>query len=186
VPRTWTRAAAVVLVAITAVVALGAAPAEASAPTLALGDSVMLGSLAPLRAHGVRVDAKVSRQFSMAPALVRAYRRASSLPSNVVVHLGTNGTVSGSDCRAVVDAAGPARRLFLVTIHARRVWTTQANRSIRACAAHYGTARVVVLDWATLAAAHPRWFWSDGIHPNSTGQRAYASMITAAVARYGV
>ena len=185
-PRTRTRAAAGVLVAITAVVALGAAPAEASAPTLALGDSVMLGSLAPLRAHGVRVDAKVSRQFSMSPALVRAYRRASSLPSNVVVHLGTNGTVTGSDCRAVVDAAGPARRVFLVTIHARRVWTTQANRSIRACAAHYGTARVVVLDWATLAAAHPRWFWSDGIHPNSTGQRAYASMITAGVARYGV
>jgi hypothetical protein len=180
------RAAAGVLVAVAALTVLGAARAEASAPTLGLGDSVMLGSVSLLHAHGVRVDAKVSRQFSMAPALVRAYRRAASLPPNVVVHLGTNGTVSGADCRAVVDASGPARRVFLVTIHARRVWTTHANRSIRACAAHYGTSRVVVLDWATLAAAHPGWFWSDGIHPNSTGQRSYAAIITSAIARYGV
>jgi len=181
-----TRAAAAVLVAVAAFTSLSAAPAEASAPGLGLGDSVMLGSVSLLHAHGVRVDAKVSRQFAMAPALVRAYRRAKALPPNVVVHLGTNGTVSGSDCRAVVDAAGSSRRVFLVTIHAHRVWTTQANRSIRGCAAHYGTSRVVVLDWAALAAAHPRWFWSDGIHPNSTGQRAYAAMITSGIGRYGV
>jgi len=183
---TRARRAAAAVVAITATVALGAAPAEASSSAVGIGDSVMLGSASVLRSDGVSVNAQVSRQFSAAPALVRSYRRAMALPSNLVVHLGTNGTVSGANCRAVVDAAGPSRRVFLVTIHARRVWTTGANRSIRACAAHYGPSRVVVLDWAGLSAPHPDWFSPDGIHPNSTGVRRYAALIASGIERHGV
>jgi lysophospholipase L1-like esterase len=160
--------------------------AAVRAPAWGLGDSVMLGSRSLLLAHGFSVNATVSRQFSAAPALVAALARSGHLRRNVVIHLGTNGTISGSDCRAVVRTAGPTRRVFLVTVHARRSWTAQANRAIHACAALFGSRRVVVLDWARLAAAHPSWFGSDGIHPKSAGRRAYTALLVTGVARYGV
>ena len=146
----------------------------------------MLGSRSLLLAHRFSVNATVSRQFSTAPALVAALARSGHLRRNVVIHLGTNGSISGSDCRAVVRTAGPTRRVFLVTIHARRSWTAKDNRTIVACAAVFGTRRVVVLDWARLAAAHPAWFGPDGIHPESACRRAYTALIVNGVARYGV
>jgi hypothetical protein len=66
----------------------------------AIGDSVMLGSKKLLSARSITVNATVSRQFSQAVPALAAVRRAGRLPRNVVVHLGTNGNVRVSDCRA--------------------------------------------------------------------------------------
>jgi len=162
------------------------AAAVVRAPAYGLGDSVMLGSKTLLASHRIGVNAAVSRQFSAAPAIVAAWARAGVLRRNIVIHLGTNGTIAAKDCRAVVTTAGPTRRVFLLTVHARRSWTAQANRAIRACAAAYGPRRVVVLDWDAAARLHPGWLSADGIHPNTTGRRYYTSLIVNGIARYGV
>src|SRR6188472_2505367 len=74
---------------------------------LGIGDSVMLGAKWELRARGFHVvDAVVSRQFVRAPALVTYWRRQGTLPTNVVIHLGNNGTVDLSVCYHAVRAAG--------------------------------------------------------------------------------
>ncbi len=152
----------------------------------ALGDSVMLGSRSLLGAAGFRVDASVSRQFSAAPALMRARIAARTLPRNVVVHLGTNGTIRLTDCKAVVTAAGTARRVFLVTDRVPRSWMAANNRVLRACDTAYATSRVILVDWATYSANHRSWFAADGFHPSSTGRVYYTRLIDSGVDRFGL
>jgi lysophospholipase L1-like esterase len=160
--------------------------AAARKSVLGLGDSVLLGSKPLFAAHGWRVDAQVSRQFSMGVSVLRRYAGSGALPRNVVVALGTNGTVSPTDCRAMVRAAGPSRRVFLVNNHAPRSWTASNNKAIRGCAASFSNNRAIVVDWARSAAAHPRWLGADGIHPNVSGRRQYMALIESAVARWGI
>lgn len=151
----------------------------------ALGDSVMLGALPALESHGFRALAKESRQFGYAVDAVTRRAQKGTLPRNVVVHLGTNGTIDDSDCRAVVDAVGPERRLFLVTVRVPRPWQASNNRELRACAAT-APDRVVVLDWHAVSADHPQWFYDDGIHLRPVGQEAYAAFVADQVARLGL
>jgi hypothetical protein len=152
----------------------------------AIGDSVMLGSKKLLSAHSITVNATVSRQFSQAVPALAALRRAGRLPRNVVVHLGTNGIVKVSDCRAIVDSAGPGRRVFLVTAHGRRSWIPSANAHLRTCAKAYTGRRVIVVDWDRASTGHASWFYSDGIHPNAAGRPHYVALITGALSRYGI
>ena len=158
----------------------------APAGRYALGDSVMLGSRSRLEARGFRVSASVSRQFSAAPALLRARIAAGWLPRNVVVHLGTNGTIRLADCKAVVVIAGPARRVFLVTDRVPRTWMAPNNRVLRSCDAAFAAGRVVLVDWATYSAGHRTWFATDGFHPSTTGRFYYTMLIDTAVDKVGL
>lgn len=148
----------------------------------ALGDSVMLGAKYRLKALGFQtVDAKQSRQAYTGPAELR--RRGGSLPQNVVVHLGTNGTFPLSTCEAMVRAVGPERRLFLVTVHVARSWTKSNNKVIRQCASKYPAGRVTVIDWDWAASRHPSWLYPDRTHLKPAGATGYARLIAAAINR---
>jgi lysophospholipase L1-like esterase len=107
------------------------------------------------------------------------------LPRNVVIALGTNGTVSLSACRAVVRTAGPARRVFLVTNRVPRSWQNSNNATLRACDRSFSARRVHVIDWHAASAGHPGWFAADRIHPSGPGRVAFARLIDRAVDRYG-
>ena len=152
----------------------------------AVGDSVMLGARALLTALGVRVDAVESRQFHAGIPLVRAALAAGSLPRNVIVHLGTNGTASLADCRAIVSVAGSARRVFLVTVHGPRPWMHADNAQLAACAASFPARRVVLVNWDGAASHHPEWFYRDGIHLNPSGRAAYAALVTKVVSTFAL
>jgi hypothetical protein len=134
----------------------------------------------------VRVDALESRQFHSGVALVRSARDAGTLPRNVIVHLGTNGTATLADCRAVVATAGESRRVFLVTVHGPRRWMRADNARLAACAASYPAHRVVLVDWDSAASRHPEWFYRDGIHLNGAGRTAYAALVTQTVTVLGL
>lgn len=175
-----------VLVAVLAVAAGVAAPPSIAEPRpstkpvgYAIGDSVMLGAKGPLKRRGYVVNATVSRQAYSAPAMVR--KRTGSLPRNVVVHLGTNGTFPLDTCRRIVTNAGPQRHVFLLTVAVRRSWERSNNAVIRRCAKAFPAGRVTVVDWKALAARHPSWFYSDGIHLKSAGALGYARLIDRAV-----
>ena len=161
-------------------------PVQVTAGRWAVGDSVMLGAKPQLTASGIRVDAVESRQFHAGIALVRAALAAGALPRDVIVHLGTNGTASLGDCRAVVAAAGADRRVFLVTVHGPRPWMRADNTQLEACAAAYPGQRVVIIDWDRVASHHPEWFYADGIHLDGAGRTAYAALVTAAVTARGL
>ncbi len=171
------------LMAFLAISVSPAAQAQTKVPKgrFALGDSVMLGAKHALKAHGFAiVDAVQSRQAYSGPAELR--RRGGSLPDNVVIHLGTNGTFPLSTCNGMVKAVGPDRHVFLVTIHVPRSWTKGNNKVIRQCAAaHPG--QVTVVDWDWAASRHPKWLYSDKTHLTPAGARGYARVIDAAIAR---
>jgi hypothetical protein len=150
---------------------------------LAVGDSLMVGASSRMRQRGFAVHAKVGLQFSAAPAIVRSYGR--SLPGNLVIELGTNGTVSLAQCRSVVRAAGKNRRVFLVTNRVPRSWERSNNRILRSCNRSFTPSRVRIIDWHRASAGHREWFARDRVHLSTSGQRAFVRLIDRSVDRHG-
>ena len=167
--------------------------ARAAAPTAlaragryAVGDSVMLGARTRLQTRGFVVNATESRQFATAVSIIRNRKAAGTLPRQVIVHLGTNGYIALSDCKAIVSAAGTGRRVFLVNNRVPRVWQGANNRTLRSCDAAFAPIRAMVVDWYGYSKGRSSWLYSDGIHLTPTGRTAYANFIDAAVDRYGL
>lgn len=165
-------------------VLVGAGPAAAAGSRVAIGDSVMVGAKSQLQSRGFRVDATVSRQFYSADDVLRSY--GSGLARNVVLHLGTNGTVTLADCKRTVRIAGPSRRVFLVTNKVPRSWQNGNNSALRSCDAAFPGDRVVLVDWYSASRNQPGWFWSDGHHLRPEGAAAFARLIDSAVDRQGL
>ena len=157
-----------------------AADSPTSLDTIAIGDSVQLGAKWVLLKKGVDiVDAKVSRQASTGPGLLS--KRGKKLPTNVVIHLGTNGSYSLEDCKEMVRIAGPDRQVFMLTIAVPRRWEKVNNETIRRCARAFPVGRVQIIDWKAATKAHPSWLYSDGMHLPPTGAKGYARLITQAI-----
>lgn len=168
--------------------AASSSPAASAVPAgrFAFGDSVMLGSKKLLQGRGFTVDAKVGRQFGASYNAIVKLRAAHRLPRNIVIHLGTNGTIALRDCKAAVDAAGPERRVFLVNVRVPRPWTHGNNVTLGKCDLAYPVERVVVINWAATAGSHREWFGPDNVHPDAVGRTAYTDLITAAVDQRGL
>lgn len=167
------------LLAATALLTTILAPAAMADDRYAVGDSVMLGARSNLKEAGFGVDATESRQAYTGPALLR--KKGNRLPTNVVVHLGTNGTYPLDTCRKLVRTAGPDRRVFLVTVHVPRSWQKPNNAVIRKCAASFEPGRVNVVDWDALVRKHPSWLYSDRIHLKPAGAAGFAKLIDSTV-----
>lgn len=163
-----------------------ATTSTARAGRYAVGDSVMLGARTGLRTRGFVVNATESRQFATAVSIIRNRKAAGTLPRQVIVHLGTNGYIALSDCKAIVSAAGTGRRVFLVNNRVPRVWQGANNRTLRSCDAAFAPIRAMVVDWYGYSKGRSSWLYSDGIHLTPTGRTAYANFIDAAVDRYGL
>lgn len=174
------RAWGVVLIAI-ALALPQAAPGYAETPAYALGDSVMLGARDHLKSRGFVVDAKVSRQASSGPALLRELGR--KLPRDVIVHFGTNGTYALETCKEMVRIAGPQRRVYLVTVKVPRRWESTNNRMLRKCAASFPDGRVRVVDWHWASTRRPAWLYADGYHLRPDGAKNFARIMTEAIER---
>jgi hypothetical protein len=146
-----------------------------------VGDSIMLSAKDPLNGYGVRVHAKVGRQFSEGVEVVQRLRDDGLLAKRLIVHLGTNGPIDPADCDAIVAIAGSSRRVFLVSNKVPRTWQDANNDTLNACASEY--ANVWVIRWYAFATGHPHWFADDGYHLSSEGQPIYAAFIDAEVTR---
>ena len=168
------------IVLVRAVVVGAAVPAAAEggipAGRYAIGDSVMLGAAASLRARGIQVNAVVSRQFSAALGIVRDLKRDGRLKRTIIVHLGTNGiAIDPDNCDALARSVGRDRRLFLVTIKIERRYRRAQNARLAQCANRHRNTRLI--DWFAYSHDHPGWFYSDGYHLNGTGRVRYADLL---------
>jgi peptidoglycan/LPS O-acetylase OafA/YrhL len=146
-----------------------------------IGDSVMLEALPALHQHipNLYADAAISRQFGAAVPLVSQLAASGQLGTDLIVHLGTNGRIIGTDIQAIMAAATPARKVIFVNIKASRPWESSDNNTLRTVTAKYPNA--VLVDWHTFGDAHASMFWSDGIHLKPQYIDTYASMIAAAL-----
>jgi len=148
-------------------------------PPLAVGDSVMLGAVDPLRRSGFEIDVRGCRQFSEGLSVLRARNRAGTLPSVVVVGLGTNWTITTSQIRAGLRVLGRERVLGLLT--PREVGGVRSSdQAVIRAAGERWPRRVKVLDWVAYSSGHYNWFWSDGLHLQPRGGRALARLMRRA------
>jgi peptidoglycan/LPS O-acetylase OafA/YrhL len=147
----------------------------------AVGDSVMLASAPELQAAlpGIYIDALVSRQMSAGIEVVRALAESGSLRRIVVVGLGTNGTVTGTQIRQLLATVGPRRRLVLVNTFVPRPWQEEVNGALEAAARRHPN--VVVADWRGAIERHTGLLWDDGVHPRPPGGVLYARVVRAAI-----
>jgi len=149
--------------------------AERSPAPLAIGDSVMMGAIEPLRRAGFQIDVRGCRQMSEGLQVMSGHKRSGSLPPLVVVALGNNWNVSTAEIRRALRIVGSQRLLGLVT---PRGAMASARTAIRAAGRRWPT-RVRVLDWATRSAGKD-WTWDD-LHLTSAGARGFARLLSEAL-----
>jgi hypothetical protein len=150
----------------------GALTARRQPPPLAIGDSVMLGAVEPLRRSGFDIDVRGCR--SMAEGLEVLAARGASLPRVVVMALGDNFPIELGDIARARVLLGPSRVLALVTPS-----RSASSRAAILTAARRWPARVRVLDWAAVSGAQPSWTW-DGLHLTPAGAEAFAGLLRRA------
>ena len=137
----------------------------------------MLGARAALLATvtGMAVDAIKSRQFGDAINVVTQYKNLLALPNVVVIHLGTNGRISGDQFDQMMRTIGPDRRVYFLTARVPRLWESEVNATLHAGATRWSNAHV--LEWRDYSGCHDDWFVADGFHLRTPGQQAYAAFI---------
>jgi lysophospholipase L1-like esterase len=145
----------------------------------AVGDSVMLGAAGALQTtiggDHVYVDAQESRQFSAGVDTLQALHDQGQLGDEVVVQLGTNGTVNPDDFNRMMGILKDAKRVVILNAHVDRPWEQEVNDTLADGVKKYKNARLV--DWHAIAADHPEFFWDDGIHLRPEGQQFYAELV---------
>jgi hypothetical protein len=150
-----------------------------SAP-LAIGDSVMLGAAWRLTRAGFEADTFCGRSPHAGLEVLQRRRQRGTLPSMVVMALGTNSPMSSRDIAAMLRVLGPRRKLMLVTpLRSGR----EVNSGSLRRAARRHPRRVSLIDWSTLARRHPSWLWGDGTHLQPRGLPGYTRLIHRAAWR---
>ncbi|VDG17847.1 acetyltransferase [Lactobacillus sp.] [Lactiplantibacillus mudanjiangensis] len=150
----------------------------------AVGDSVLLDVSSDLQTviPGTVVQGKVGRQVTEVPGIISALKNQGQLAHNVLVNIGTNGTITPSQADQVVQAIGKDHQIFWVTAHVpTRSWQNQVNQQIHRTAKKYPN--VHVIDWYSTALKQSKWFVSDNVHPNSTGNRHLTALIANQIAK---
>lgn len=141
-------------------------------PPLIIGDSTMIFAAPMLARNGFDADARGCRQFSAGLAIVRARKRARTLPRLVVLALGANGAVGRGQLNHALRVVGRRRVLGVVTPR-NSGSTSQAMRSL----ARRHPDRVLLIDWVRRSAGHGGWFGGDGLHVNGAGARAFTRFV---------
>jgi len=97
----------------------------------------------------------------------------------VVFALGNNGVAREDQVRALIDACGPDKKVYLVTTRVPMALQDINNQLFKDVAATYDN--VEVIDWYAESAGHDEYFWDDGTHLRPEGAEAYVMMLRRAI-----
>jgi hypothetical protein len=157
-------------------------------PTVtAIGDSVMLGAYQQLintidTMFGKPVtgmDAAESRQFSAGVDVIEQRKNAGTLGQDVIVQLGTNGTIDPAQFDRMMNLLIDRRKVVIINAKVPRAWEGQVNDTLAAGVKRYKNA--VLLDWHGYASQHPEFFYDDEIHLRPDGAAAYAQYVAGSL-----
>ena len=144
----------------------------------AIGDSVLLGASPAVkkRFSKIFIDAKISRQVYQAQEIAKNLKKNGQLWDTVIIALGTNGNFNKKTGQDLIDYIGKKRKIYWINVHGKSVsWQKTVNQTIQELSEE--NENVTVIDWAKEAPSHEGWFYGDGIHLNTTGQRGYAKFL---------
>ena len=151
-------------------------------PVLAIGDSVMLGAKVALESNiaGARVDAKVGRQFTAVLEIIKSLKVKNKIPSTIVIHSGTNGTINESQLVELMGLLSACKRVVIVNNYVPRSWQKQNNEILGRVVPAYPNACLV--NWYDVCLGHKQFLYKDGIHiGGSKGAELYAGVIRSAL-----
>jgi len=142
-----------------------------------LGDSVLLEAKATLerRLPDATVDAEVGRQFKDLLAVARSLRDSGRLGEEVILQMGNNGPITGSQFDEIMDVLKGARRVVVINVKVPRPWEPTNNAMFSDGVGRWPNA--VLLDWHKHGAAHPELFADDGTHMGPTGVIIFVELI---------
>ena len=141
-----------------------------------VGDSVTVPAGDFLGEKGFAVDAVACRTFAQGLEVMTGR----PLPELVVIALGSNAAVSGTELEAALELVGPFARLMLVLPKELGGGADPDGRVMRAFAEAHPD-QVTIVDWPAYSAGHGDWFAPDGLHLTTDGAIGFAQMITEAV-----
>jgi peptidoglycan/LPS O-acetylase OafA/YrhL len=149
----------------------------------AFGDSVMLGARIWLdrRFPGGTLDAVEGRQPDPILRDIEKDAAAGKLNPLVVIGVGDNGLINADSLRHALGCLRHIERVIVVNNRVGRDWEHPNNRTIASVVPRFGNA--TILDWHSMSAPHPGWFYDDGIHLTPDGAIAYTSLIAAEARR---
>ena len=149
---------------------------------IAIGDSVMLGAANVLTERGITVDALKSRPFRQALEIGNYLKSVNRLGEIVIIHLGTNNYVDQKTLDEIMVPLSDVDTVVFVTNHVpSKKWQDPNNVLLRGMPDQYGN--VKILDWYTIAVAHPEYLYGDKIHLNPEGRAVYADLIMQAIGK---
>ncbi|MGF7426425.1 acyltransferase family protein [Lactiplantibacillus argentoratensis] len=157
--------------------------AMADTDLTAIGDSVLLDVSSDLQdvIPGTVVQGRVGRQVTEVPGIINSLKSQGQLAHNVLLNIGTNGTITNDQAEQVVKLIGKDRQIFWVTAHVpTQSWQNQVNAQIAKTAKKH--ANVHVIDWHGRAQNQSGWFADDNVHPNPTGNRQLTNLIANRIA----
>ena len=155
----------------------------------------MVGASGALQRAGVRVDARISRSFAGALALVQRYRRQEQLGDIVIIGLGTAGGISAERVTKVMEVLRSVPHVVFITPEAGGRSFEQRSREIL-LQAEKDYPNVGIIDWQQLAQPYLKYndavpgvafkdlyFYRDQIHVVSKGRRFFADLILNEIKR---
>ena len=146
---------------------------------IGLGDSVLLEAKAELerRLPDASIDAEVARQFKELLAVARALRNGGELGQAVILQLGNNGPVTGSQFDEIMDVLRDVPRVVVINVKVPRPWEGPNNAMM--AEGVRGWPNTVLVDWHRHGAANPQLFGDDGTHMGPSGVSVFVEMILA-------
>jgi len=143
----------------------------------------MLGAVTSLAQAlpGATVNAVEGRQASGAFTLLDGLIHGNRLGADLVLHIGTNGTIDPRALDSLLSQTAN-RQVVILNLHVPRAWQDLNNTILAAAARNHPDVRL--LDWNAAASAHPEWLYDDGIHLRPAGAAAYRDLILNAL-RHG-
>lgn len=148
----------------------------------AIGDSVMADasdSIQQVMPHAY-VEAKVGRQGSDAPAVIKDLKANGHLNKIVVLNLGTNGPMTGDTVDEIISSIGKGHQIYWVTAHVpTKSWEKTVNKQIKRAGKTHSNVHVV--DWNKQSAEHSGWFAGDSVHMNEDGNVQFTRLIVKSI-----
>ncbi|WP_429971643.1 acyltransferase family protein [Fructilactobacillus sp. Tb1] len=144
----------------------------------AIGDSVMLSSRDDLQKIFPRlyIDASVARQTKDGAQSIQSLAQQGLLGNNVIIGLGTNGTVDKDNIKQIMNIVGPSRTVFWINNHVpSQPWQNTNNAALTEATKKYPNLKII--DWNKYISSHTNWLYTDETHPNQIGSLKYSSFI---------
>ena len=121
----------------------------------------------------------MSRQFGSSIDVIEQLKATNQLSPVVVIHLGTNGTITDAHMQRLKDLLADRQRVIFLNLFVPRPWQNSDNEVIQRWVPQFGNA--VLVNWNGEGSLHPEFFYSDKIHVNTAGQQHYADLIAGQV-----